>query len=1089
MRVAKAGASLLLAGALGLCCAGAAVAVQPGAAHAATSKVTTSVKTSVTNKSKITFSFTGKLQSVYVNGHKVAPKVKWNAKRTGGTFTYAFKYQKKHVFKVKVKGCSAKKITRTYDKTKPTATFTKYGSTVVVGSTITAKDKSGIRSITANGTRVRNGYQIKKGGTYTFKVTDKAGNVRTAKVTVKSPIWKTRSVSGGVEVAGTSTRILAAYIPSTVDGKKVVAVGAKAFRGKQYLQKVVVPEGVKSIDANAFDDCVRLTSVTLPSSLTTLDKNAFFYCTRLTSIKLPSRLKTIGSGAFYGTALKTVTIPNSVTSLGKYAFSACKDLTSVTVGTGITKIPARCFKYDQRLKTCKLPDGITEIGNRAFSQCMDLRDLHLTSALQTVGECAFANCSSFNKVTLYAQNIGERAFEGCMNITTMKLVGKNVSVGKGAFTCMTADNVYLGAGVTDFSAVSVMSDGEIKAYTVSATSKRFFAKDGVLYSADGKTLVSYPRARDGQSFTVPASVTAIGDHAFDCANLNTLRFAEGSQLTKVGAYAFAQLSMEDGSLVLPASVKTVGERAFSEVRAKTVDLSATAITELPAYAFEGASLSSLSLQGTGITSIGDYAFERLSGVAELRLPATLQSVGKGFVCGSSVKRFALSEPGALCVEDGVLYSADKTELVSYPAGSNECSPEIPDTVVRIAPYAFYGTKGMVVPLLPDGLQEIGDYAFVPQRTDNASNVFYRVGDAVTSVGKGAFGNSLRNGRMGKQVGVALISKNPVVKEYALAVENDVAYATGTPRLSLQTCNLNVGETQKVRVVNAPEGFRFFSSDPSVCTVDAHTGQITAVGWGRTAVVAAMGYYYLRCTVEVGEGDEGENLDGSDWTSVDEGVKGYQTVSEYSLKSWEKKYYAGNSSVSFASKDNPAINCYTAEQYTAMKSALDPVGYQSSSVQREYGSDLEEYLVIAADLKMELLRHDLPVSTVLYSGTGVVTPYTGAGGSLAEMEASVGQVRKNLCMTSTSLDHGTALSFSGGGTGTVMRILADAHSTPGGYVRKMSEVSGEYELLLSHDVSYQVVDYGVCWVNSKDIFGKKIQGYERYLVLKTVGVEK
>ncbi|MDO4502665.1 MAG: leucine-rich repeat protein [Coriobacteriia bacterium] len=1071
MRVARAGASLLLAGALGLCCAGAAVAVQPGAAHAATSKVTASVKTAVTNKSKITFSFTGKLQSVTVNGHKVKPKVKWNAKRTAGKFTYTFKYQKKHVFKVKVKGYSAKKITRTYDKTKPTVTFTKYGSSVVVGSTVTAKDKSGIRSITANGTRVRNGYMIKKGGTYTFKVTDKAGNVRTAKVTVAKPVWKTKAVSGGVEVTGTSTKILAAFVPSTVGGQKVVAVGAKAFRGKQYLKKAVIPEGVKTLGEGCFDECVRLTSVTLPSSLTTVGKSAFFYCTRLTSIALPNRLKTIGDGAFFGTALKTVTIPNSVTSLGKYAFSHCDMLTTVAMGSGITKVPARCFARSSALTTCKLPAGVTEIGDRAFYGCIGLTGMKLPSTLKTVGEYAFYQCSCLKNLTVYAQKIGKRAFADCADMGTFKLVGKNVQLGEAVLGGSSANTVYLGAGVSDFDGTSMGSNGAVGAYALDSANKAYSAKDGVLYSADGKTLVAFPGGGRLRTFTVPAGVTAIGPGAFAGVSMDTLKFSKGSELTQLSKNAFMGMEVEGGSLELPASLRTVGEGAFREVRAAGISLNDTAVAEIPTRAFAEAKVDAVRIEDAPITSIGDFAFEGIDGVSELRLPKTLAQVGKGIVGESGIKRFVLSEPGALCVEDGILYNADKTELIAYPAGANECLPQVADTVTKIGPYAFYGTQNVIQPQLPEGLQEIGECAFVPRSNEEVDTIRYTVGENVTAIGKNAFGFYVNEGRLGRQVGVLLVSKNQVARDFALAPENDLAFASATPRMNVQTVNIGVGETQKVRVANA-EGFRFFSSNKNVCTVDPVTGVITGVSDGRTTVVAAMGYYYLRCTVAV-SGEENED------------PQKYVEVQKDEVKSWESKYYKGNSSVKFNEIDCPAIHCYTTDEYTAMKAALDPEGHGSSRVRDSYGDDLEEYLVIAADLKMELKRHDLPTSTVLYSGMKDASQYTGAGNSLADMEASVGRVSKNPCMTSTSIDHAVALNFSGGGTGTVVRILADAHKTPGGYVKKMSQFPEEYELLLAHDVSYQVVDYGVRWVEFEGLHDGMHSGYERYLVLKLV----
>ncbi|MDO4502660.1 MAG: leucine-rich repeat protein [Coriobacteriia bacterium] len=1074
MRVARAGASLLLAGALGLCCAGAAVAVQPGAAHAATSKVTASVKTAVTNKSKITFSFTGKLQSVTVNGHKVKPKVKWNAKRTAGKFTYTFKYQKKHVFKVKVEGKSAKKITRTYDKTKPTVKFTKYGSTVVVGSTITAKDKSGIKSITANGTRVRNGYQIKKGGTYTFKVTDKAGNVRTTKVTVKSPIWKTRSVSGGVEIAGTSTRILAAYIPSTVGGQKVVAIGANAFRGKERLAKVVVPEGVKTLGLGCFDDCVKLTDITLPSTLQTINDYAFFYCTRLTSIKLPSRLKTIGEGAFFGTGLKTVTIPNSVTSLGKAVFARCDSLTSATVGTGVTKIPARCFHMDGKLKTCKLPDGITEIGDRAFLECRELTALNLTSALKTLGEGALCYCDGLRKLTVAASSIGRNAL--VCGVRDLRFTGKNVQFEEGALGASEVERFTLSAGVTRFDATALSGSAYIVEFLVEKGNQLFSVKDGVLYSADGKTLVCYPGGR-GTTFTVPAEVEVIGRNAFSNCSMDSLRFAAGSKLRKIEDGAFEYLTLE-GELVLPASLNAIGERAFQHAQIKAVDFNQTAVTKISSWTFEEANVPSVRMEDSQITELADYAFHRSYDVKELRLPKGLERMGTGAVALSAVKRFVMEGNSHFCVEDGVLYNADKTELVAYPAASDEAAPVIPESVTRIGSYAFYGTSHVIEPEFPEGLKEIGDYAFVPKAVQSDGTYderVLRVPANVESVGEGAFGYMLNDLELVKKANVLLISKSAAVKDYAMDPANDFAYATATPRMSVKSCSLDVGEQQRVRVVNAPEGFRFFSSNKSICTVDEKTGLITAVKDGQTYVVAAMGSYYLRCMVSV----SGES---------DPVPPKYPIVDPDDRRSWEKAYYKHNPMVNFAALDSPAVHLYTTQEFKVLFKSIDPTTELESSDAFRYGEDLVEYRRASSDVQIELLKHKLHKNTMLVSGTESASPYTGAGSSFADMEAAVGKVFTNPLMVSTSLDMGVALSFRGYPYPTVLHVQADANGTPGGYIARMSQYDTEYELLMAPSVQYQVIDYGVYWYQADDEeYSKGKRDYVRYMTLKPVGV--
>lgn len=51
----------------------------------------------------------------------------------------------------------------------------------------------------------------------------------------------------------------------------------------------------------------------------------------------------------------------------------------------------------------------------------------------------------------------------------------------------------------------------VKQFKVAKGNKSFMTKDGVLFTKDGKTLVTYPSAKKQKSYTVPNTVTKIGD--------------------------------------------------------------------------------------------------------------------------------------------------------------------------------------------------------------------------------------------------------------------------------------------------------------------------------------------------------------------------------------------------------------------------------------------------------------------------------------------------------------------------------------------------------------------------------------------------
>ncbi len=103
---------------------------------------------------------------------------------------------------------------------------------------------------------------------------------------------------------------------------------------------------------------------------------------------------------------------------------------------------------------------------------------------------------------------------------------------------------------------NAMYDCSICAYEVSEGNPLYKAVDGVLYSADGKTLIAYPNARKDSHFDVPAGVEHIGAFAFDNENLKTISLPIG--LKTIGNYAFADCTrLQD--IAVPLTVTSVGE--------------------------------------------------------------------------------------------------------------------------------------------------------------------------------------------------------------------------------------------------------------------------------------------------------------------------------------------------------------------------------------------------------------------------------------------------------------------------------------------------------------------------------------------------
>ena len=120
------------------------------------------------------------------------------------------------------------------------------------------------------------------------------------------------------------------------------------------------------------------------------------------------------------------------------------------------------------------------------------------------------------------------------------------------------------------------------------------------------------KARKEQKFSgsivLPASLETLGTAAFRSNNLSFVTFLPGA-LKAIGDSAFEGSGI-GGALMLPANIETLG-----------------------ASAFRGSFLSSLSFDGPATFDIGDFATAGCKNLTALSYPASLRSVGVGQLAG------------------------------------------------------------------------------------------------------------------------------------------------------------------------------------------------------------------------------------------------------------------------------------------------------------------------------------------------------------------------------------------------------------------------------------------------------------------------
>lgn len=145
-----------------------------------------------------------------------------------------------------------------------------------------------------------------------------------------------------------------------------------------------------------------------------------------------------------------------------------------------------------------------------------------------------------------------------------------------------AEQITIGKNVQVIGEWAFTNNQKLKKFIVSDENENFCSKDGVLYSADMKTILFYPCASGTdyeipdeveiirskafykcekiENLKMPASLKSIGEKAFfRCSSLKNVSLPENLEVIAKDAFGYCSSLTE---ITLPKSVKSIGEYAF-----------------------------------------------------------------------------------------------------------------------------------------------------------------------------------------------------------------------------------------------------------------------------------------------------------------------------------------------------------------------------------------------------------------------------------------------------------------------------------------------------------------------------------------------
>ena len=190
---------------------------------------------------------------------------------------------------------------------------------------------------------------------------------------------------------------------------------------------------------------------------------------------------------------------------------------------------------------------------------------HFTQT-NVVGKAMLASCEKLKRIVLPLQTtkIEADAFRNCSSLRTIEVP-------------MLVESIETSAGCTALAEINVQ-----------AGNSHYSSKDGVLLSGDGKSILWFPMGKEGE-YTLPSTVTTVGDYAFRNCRIETFHFADG--LTSIGKYAFYNSSVKEVSL--PSTVKQIPTGLFQKCANLTTVHLGKNTEMLGDYVFDGCPITNL----------------------------------------------------------------------------------------------------------------------------------------------------------------------------------------------------------------------------------------------------------------------------------------------------------------------------------------------------------------------------------------------------------------------------------------------------------------------------------------------------------------
>lgn len=351
-------------------------------------------------------------------------------------------------------------------------------------------------------------------------------------------------------------------------------------------------------------------------------------------------------------------------------------------------VSAPWLNYSEQISKVIIEEGVTSIGQNAFcseDSYFDYND-HFYSALTEI--------VIPNTVT---------------TIHTNGISGLDV-----------LETITLPASATTMVGAAINNNYALKNFVVAEENPVYKDVDGVLFSKDGKTLVSYPIGATAESYTIPQGTETIAAYAFSQCSTTLKEVIFNEELTFIDDEAFQNC---DGltSVELPDSLKQLGGGVFQESSNLSDITLPEGMTRIGGRAFDCTGYyNDWSNWEDNVLYIGPYLLETTYVTPELDWEDWKEKSGTLNVRAGTT--LIADESVDSSDVDAVMFNNELQHIGFCAFGWLDiASISLPDSLISLGDWAFYNCELLEEIHIGSNLQYIGHDVFGNTPYDKADN--------------------------------------------------------------------------------------------------------------------------------------------------------------------------------------------------------------------------------------------------------------------------------------------------------------------------------------------------------------------------------